>query len=91
MSEEEPQTLVRLLAGRKGALKVGEVAKLLGTSSTYIYGLVRDNRIPYFKIGYTIRLDGKRVAEWLEQREFLPSSMTPQDSLTRRSGHDKRK
>jgi excisionase family DNA binding protein len=77
------ETLVRALAARKGAFKVREVAELLGLSTTLVYQMVRANRIPHFKIGYSLRFDGRRLAEWLEQKEVLPLSMMPQQEVWR--------
>jgi excisionase family DNA binding protein len=78
---DQKETLIEHLRNRRTALKVKEFADLLSVSPRAIYERVKSNRIPYFKIGCMVRLDGRRLAEWLEQKEVLPLSMRPQQEV----------
>ena len=53
------------------ALTVPEVAKLCHTSTMTIYRQVKQNRIPYFKIGDSVRFDPKALATWLRKMQCV--------------------
>lgn len=46
------------------ALKIEEVADLLGLNKKTIERMARANRIPSFKIGNQVRFDPRLLAEW---------------------------
>ena len=46
------------------ALKIEEVADLLGLNQKTIERMARANRIPSFKIGNQVRFDPRLLAEW---------------------------
>jgi excisionase family DNA binding protein len=47
----------------------GELAQVLEVSSKLIYKLVRERRIPHFRIGTAVRFSGKSVSEWVREKE----------------------
>jgi excisionase family DNA binding protein len=64
------------IEGKARALLVSEVAALLSISGRQIYKLVAENRIPYLRIGGSIRFDPHLLAAWLRSqfiRQHLPS------------------
>jgi excisionase family DNA binding protein len=57
--------LIETLRGKTGALKVPEVAKLLGVTPQHIYKMAASGSIPSFRISGAIRFDPEDVASWL--------------------------
>lgn len=50
-------------------LTVDEVAKRFGVNATTIYRLVKQGRIPAFKVGHQWRFREDRLNEWVADRE----------------------
>jgi excisionase family DNA binding protein len=79
------------LRGKRTAMNVREIAKLLQISEREIYKLASANRIPHFKIGCSVRFDPLAVASWLEERMLTssprrsPASVTSHADLISRS------
>ena len=46
-----------------------EISDLIGVSKTTISNMIRDKRIPYLKIGKTVRFDPAKVLESLNKYE----------------------
>lgn len=46
-------------------IKVREAAKITGYKETYIYELIKHNKIPYIKINRSIRFDRDILEEWI--------------------------
>jgi excisionase family DNA binding protein len=69
--------LVETLKNRTVALKVAEVAKLLGVTPQHIYKMAARGSIPSFRISGSVRFDPDDVATW------LPGKQTP-TTTTRR-------
>lgn len=44
-----------------------DISIYLDMSDSMVRKLVREKRIPYFRIGYRIKFDLERVNEWLEE------------------------
>lgn len=63
--------LLETLKNRNGALKVGEVAKLLGVTPQQIYKMAASGRIPSFRISGSVRFDPDDVADWLRAKQSL--------------------
>jgi excisionase family DNA binding protein len=59
--------LIELLEKRTGAMKVGEVAKVLGVSPQQIYKMAASGSIPSLRISGAIRFDPGEVADWLKK------------------------
>ena len=65
--------LVEMLENRKEALKVSEVAKILGVSPQQVYKMVADGQIPHFHVRGAIRFCPAELAEWIK-KEILEST-----------------
>lgn len=61
--------LVETLKSKNGALKVSEVAKLLGVSPQHIYRLAASGGIPSFRVSGAVRFDPDDVASWLRGKQ----------------------
>lgn len=59
-------TIAERLRSKNKALKVEELANLLGVAIRTVYKEVEDNRIPFFRVRSSIRFDPHQVADWLE-------------------------
>ena len=74
--------LVDTLKSRTGALKVAEIAKLLGVTPQHIYKMAARGSIPSFRISGSVRFDPDEVATWL-QRKQAPESTSHRISASR--------
>jgi len=59
--------LIELLENRKEALKVSEVAKMLGVSHQQIYKMAAAGTIPHFHVQGSIRFCPADLAEWIRR------------------------
>ena len=66
---EKAMTIIETIEKRTSALKVGEMAKLLGVTPQHIYKLASCGRIPHFRVAGAIRLDPAEVAAWLKNTQ----------------------
>jgi len=62
--------LVETLKSRTKALKVQEVADLLGVTPQHIYRMAATGRIPSFRISGSVRFDPEELATWLRDKQF---------------------
>ena len=62
--------LASVLDARTSALKVEELAEILSVSPKTLYRKIRRRLIPSFRIGTAVRLDPRRIAEWLRTIEM---------------------
>lgn len=60
--------LASRIGAAESALSVSQLAKFLGMSRSNVYDLVREGRIPYIRIGATIRFDPSTTAAWLNRK-----------------------
>lgn len=60
----------------KEIVGVNELATYLGISVSGVRKLVREKRIPYFKVLSCIKFDLKEVNEWLEKSEKQESQFS---------------
>jgi len=65
ISLSEPSVFEQLNR-RSGALRVGEVARLLGIAPVTVYKYVRQGTLPYFRVGRAVRFDGPTLARALK-------------------------
>ena len=74
----EDMKLIEILQNRKEALKVAEVAKMLGVSTQQIYKMAAAGTIPHFHVQGSIRFCPADLAEWIrneiEQSTHGPAS-----------------
>jgi excisionase family DNA binding protein len=59
--------LIEILENRKEALKVAEVAKMLGVTPQHIYKMVKAGLIPCFHVKGAVRFSPAELAEWIKQ------------------------
>jgi excisionase family DNA binding protein len=89
---EELMILAEIVEGKKEALRVTEVARILDVSIKKIYRMAALGQIPSLKISNSIRFDPHEVAAWLRSQSSanpipavsLPSSSYPRRHNTRR-------
>lgn len=61
-------SLVEIVREKQEALRVRDVAQLLGVSQQQIYKMAAKGEIPSFKIANAVRFDPQETADWLNQR-----------------------
>ncbi|HEY1467723.1 MAG TPA: helix-turn-helix domain-containing protein [Candidatus Acidoferrum sp.] len=61
--------LVETLKSKTGALKVKEIASLLGVTPQHIYKMAASGTIPSFRISGSVRFDPDVVAAWLQDKQ----------------------
>lgn len=57
--------LAEIVEGKKEALRVAEVARILDVSIKKIYRMAAKGQIPSLKISHSIRFDPRDIAAWL--------------------------
>lgn len=71
-------------------MTVRDVAKYLGLSERTIYSMIKNEEIPYVKVGGRYRFNREKIEEWLQQKstEKIPTAMQrirdTADPLTKR-------
>ncbi len=65
---EETFDLIAYLSSQRKAIKVEDVAEMLGVSKQAVYEYVKRGSLPALKLGSTIRLNPRDVSRWLEAR-----------------------
>jgi excisionase family DNA binding protein len=74
--------LVRAIEEKNEALRVRDIAQILGVSVQQIYKLAAKGQIPCFRIANSVRFDPQEFAGWL--RDKYPSSrVSPMDRIAR--------
>jgi excisionase family DNA binding protein len=61
-------TIAERLRSQNKALKVEELADLLGVAIRTVFKKAEDNRIPFFRVRSPICFDPHQVADWLERK-----------------------
>jgi excisionase family DNA binding protein len=59
--------LIEILENRKEALKVSEVAKMLGVTPQHIYKMAKAGFIPCFHVKGAVRFCPADLAEWIKK------------------------
>jgi excisionase family DNA binding protein len=60
--------LVELVESKTGALRVRDVAPILGVSIQQVYKMAASGEIPSFKVASSVRFDPEDFAAWLRDR-----------------------
>jgi excisionase family DNA binding protein len=60
-----PVSLVEVVRERQEALRVRDLAQLLGVSPQQIYKMAAKGEIPSFKVANAVRFDPHETADWL--------------------------
>lgn len=61
-------TIIEQIASRRSAFPLQELANLTGSSYNALWDMANRGILPVMRIGGSIRLDPKTIAEWLRQR-----------------------
>lgn len=80
--------LAEIVEGKKEALRVAEVARILDVSIKKIYRMAAQGQIPSLKISNSIRFDPHDIAEWLRSQSStnpIPAVSLPYRTFPRRS------
>lgn len=67
-SAVDAEQLWQILAKKRRALTVDEVAEILTISKKTIYSMAKTGRIPSIRIGGAVRFDPAMIAQWLRDR-----------------------
>jgi hypothetical protein len=65
------KTIIEIIAAKTSAFPLKEFASLTGIAYSTAWDMVRDGRLSAMWIGSSIRLDPKKTAEYLRQRETV--------------------
>ena len=76
--------LIEILESRREALKVAEVAKMLGVTPQHIYKMAKAGLIPCFHVKGAVRFCPADLAEWIKQE--IADSARKRDGSTTGSG-----
>ena len=57
-------------------LTVQDLKEFLNISEATIYKWKRERRLPYIKIGRTLRFDKNSIIQWIEQYETVTESVS---------------
>jgi len=60
--------LIELLENRTRAMRLGDLAEVLGVSSQQIYKMAASGTIPSLRISGAIRFDLGEIADWLKKK-----------------------
>jgi excisionase family DNA binding protein len=80
--------LAKIVEGKKEALRVEEVARILNVSIKKIYRMAANGQIPCLKISHSIRFDPHDFAVWLKCQSSIntiPAVLLPSRAYLRRS------
>ena len=84
--------LAEIVEGKKEALHVEDVARILNVSTKKIYRMAASGQIPCLKISHSIRFDPHDIAVWLKcqsNAEPQPSPRVPYRSYLGRRNNDR--
>lgn len=77
-------SLVEVVREKQEALRVRDLARLLGVSSQQIYKMAASGEIPSFKVANAVRFDPHETAEWLKEK-YPARSMEVRFPVARRA------
>jgi hypothetical protein len=60
--------IIQWLRQQRSLLTVPEFAVKIGETPGAVYKRVRENRLPHFRIGYSVKLDPQEMANYMEAR-----------------------
>ena len=66
--EDSAMSLVDVIREKQEALRVRDLAQLLGVSQQQIYKMAASGEIPSFKVANAVRFDPHETAEWLKEK-----------------------
>jgi excisionase family DNA binding protein len=65
------KTIIEIIEAKTSAFPLKEFATLTGIAYSTAYDMVKDGRLSAMWVGSSIRLDPKKTAEYLRQRETV--------------------
>jgi excisionase family DNA binding protein len=68
-----PLSLADRLRSSDSALSVSELSKLLNVAPLTLLRWVKAKRVPFFRLGRTIRFCPATITRWLQARESVPA------------------
>ncbi len=74
--------LIEELEARSGAIKVSDLAAILGVDDKHIYRMAARGQLPSFRVGGAVRFDPHEVANWLRLK-YRDHSSQPRRILAR--------
>lgn len=72
--------LLDILSKRTTALKVAEVAEMLGVTQQHVYKMAASGQLPSFRVAGAVRFDPDDLAQWLRRKAPHPVAMSPVES-----------
>lgn len=73
--------LAEIVEGKKEALRVAEVARILDVSIKKIYRMAAKGQIPSLKVSCSIRFDPHDIAAWLRSQSSMDSMQSDSRSI----------
>jgi excisionase family DNA binding protein len=68
-----PRSIADRLRSSDSALSVSELSKLLNIAPLTLLRWVKAKRVPFFRLGRTIRFCPATISRWLQARETVPA------------------
>jgi excisionase family DNA binding protein len=68
-----PLSIADRLRSSDSAISVSELSKLLNVTTLTIHRWVKAKRVPFFRLGRTIRFCPATISRWLQERETVPA------------------
>lgn len=68
-----PKSLTEELESKFGVLNVKQVSEILGIHPETVRDRARQGRLPHVRVGYAIKFDRHRIADWIRAQEMAVS------------------
>jgi len=65
-----PKSLPEELESKPGLINVTELSHILGLHPVTVREWAREGRLPHVRVGYNIKFDRQRIADWIRDREL---------------------
>jgi excisionase family DNA binding protein len=65
-----PKSLPEELESKPGLLNVKDISQILGLHPETVRDWARQGRLPHVRVGYAIKFDRHRIADWIRAREM---------------------
>lgn len=68
MAAAEVESLISHIRARRRAWTAAELAEILSLSAKHLLKMAKEQRMPSYRIGGSVRFDPSATADWLERR-----------------------
>ncbi len=68
-----PRSIADRLRSSDSALSVSELSQILNIAPLTLLRWVKAKRVPFFRLGRTIRFCPTTISRWLQERETVPA------------------